>query len=302
MPQRIFIAGEHGQVAQALAHAYRFRGDHVALMGRSTISVTDQRRLLSAVIAFNPDLVVNAAAYTAVDQAEDDTEAAFAINRDGAGFVAAAAEAAGVPVIHLSTDYVFDGRKQAPYLETDSTNPLGVYGESKLEGEIAVASCASSHVILRTSWVCSAIGRNFVKTMLRLARDRQEVAVVDDHWAAPTFAADLATAIMSIGDKFTSADDRSHFTGIYNASSAGETTWYRFAHEIMARSAAKGGPACRVRAIASSEYSTRAKRPANSRLDCSKIRRVFGISFPRWQSSLETCLDQLIVQTARTSI
>jgi dTDP-4-dehydrorhamnose reductase len=302
MPQRIFIAGEHGQVAQALAHAYRFRGDHVALMGRSTISVTDQRRLLSAVIAFNPDLVVNAAAYTAVDQAEDDTEAAFAINRDGAGFVAAAAEAAGVPVIHLSTDYVFDGRKQAPYLETDSTNPLGVYGESKLEGEIAVASCASSHVILRTSWVCSAIGRNFVKTMLRLARDRQEVAVVDDQWGAPTFAADLATAIMSIGDKFTSADDRSHFTGIYNASSAGETTWYRFAHEIMSQSAAKGGPACRVRAIASSEYPTRAKRPANSRLDCSKLRQVFGINLPRWQTSLGTCLDQLIVQTARTSI
>jgi dTDP-4-dehydrorhamnose reductase len=302
MPQRIFVVGEHGQVSQALAHAYRFRGDHVALVGRSTISVTDQRRLLSAVIAFKPDLVVNAAAYTAVDKAEDETEAAFAINRDGAGFVAAAAEAAGVPVIHLSTDYVFDGKKQAPYLETDSTNPLGVYGKSKLAGEIAVASCASNHVILRTSWVCSAIGRNFVKTMLRLARERQEVAVVDDQWGAPTFAADLATAIMSIGDRFASTDESSHFTGIYNASSAGETTWCRFAHEIMAWSAAKGGPACRVRAIASSEYPTRARRPANSRLDCSKLSRVFGINLPGWQTSLETCLDQLVVRTARTSI
>ena len=302
MPQRIFIAGERGQVAQALAHAYNLRGDHVALVGRSTVSVTDQRRLLSAVIAFNPDLVVNAAAYTAVEKAEDDTEVAFAINRDGAGFVAAAAEAAGAPVIHLSTDYVYDGRKQAPYLETDSPNPLGVYGESKLQGEIALASYASNHVILRTSWVCSPIGQNFVKTMLRLAHDRQEVAVVDDQWGAPTFAADLATAIMSIGDKFVAADDRSHFTGVYHASSAGETTWCRFAHEIMAQSAAKSGPACRVRAIASSEYPTRAKRPADSRLDCSKLRQVFGINFPRWQTSLDTCLDQLIVQTARTSI
>ena len=302
MAQRIFIAGEHGQVAQALGRAYKLRGDHVALVGRSTISVTDEPHLLSAVKAFNPDLVVNAAGYTAVDKAEDDKEAAFAINRDGAGFVAAAAKTAGVPVIHLSTDYVFDGRKQAPYLETDSTNPLNVYGESKLAGEIAVASCSSNYVILRTSWVCSPIGHNFVKTMLRLARDRDEVAVVDDQWGCPTFAADLAAVIISIGDKLASADDRSRCCGIYHASGAGETTWYRFAREIMAQSAAKGGPACRVRAIVSSEYPTRAKRPAYSCLDCSKIKRVFDISPPRWQISLQACLDLLIDKTAEISI
>jgi dTDP-4-dehydrorhamnose reductase len=244
---------------------------------------------------------VNAAAYTAVDKAEDDKESAFAINRDGAGFVAAAAEAAGAPVIHLSTDYVFDGRKETPYLETDPTNPLNVYGESKLAGEIAVASCSSNHVILRTSWVCSPIGHNFVKTMLRLACDRDEVAVVDDQWGSPTFAADLAAAIISIGDKLASTDDRSRFCGIYHASSAGETTWCRFAREIMAQSAAKGGPACRVRAIASSEYPTRARRPANSRLDCSKLKRVFSIGTFRWQISLEACLDLLIDKTAGTS-
>ena len=135
MAQRIFIAGEHGQVAQALGRAYKLRGDHVALMGRSTFSITDQPHLLSAVMTFNPDVVVNAAGYTAVDKAEDDKEAAFSVNRDGAGFVAAAAKAAGVPVIHLSTDYVFDGRKQASYLETDPTSPMNVYGESKLAGE-----------------------------------------------------------------------------------------------------------------------------------------------------------------------
>jgi dTDP-4-dehydrorhamnose reductase len=154
MAQRIFIAGEHGQVAQALAHAYKLPRDHVFLAGRSTISVTDQSQFLPAVINFNPDLVVNAAAYTAVDKAEDDKEAAFAVNRDGAAFVAAAAQAADAPLIHLSTDYV--RRQQAtPYLETDPTNPMGIYGESKLAGEIAVASCANNHVILRTSWVFS---------------------------------------------------------------------------------------------------------------------------------------------------
>jgi dTDP-4-dehydrorhamnose reductase len=302
MAQRIFIAGEHGQVAQALGRAYKLRSDNVVMVGRSNISVTNASDLLSAVMAFNPDVVINAAGYTAVDKAEDDKEAAFAINRDGARFVAAAAKAAGVPVIHLSTDYVFDGGKPAPYVETDPTNPLNVYGESKLAGEVAVASCSSNYVILRTSWVCSPIGHNFVKTMLRLAHDRDEVAVVDDQWGCPTFAADLAAVIVSIGDKLASADDRSRFCGIYHASGAGETTWYRFAREIMAQSAAKGGPACRVRAIASREYPTRAKRPAYSCLDCSKIKRVFDITPAGWQISLEACLDVLIEKMAETSI
>jgi dTDP-4-dehydrorhamnose reductase len=301
MAQRIFIAGEHGQVAQALGRAYKLRSDNVAMLGRSSISVTNASDLLSAVMAFNPGFVINAAGYTAVDKAEDDKEAAFAVNRDGAGFVAAAAKAAGVPIIHLSTDYVFDGGKQAPYRETDPTNPLNVYGESKLAGEIAVASSTSNYVILRTSWVCSPIGHNFVKTMLRLARDRDEITVVDDQWGCPTFAADLAAVIISIGDKLVSADDSSRLCGIYHAAGAGETTWYRFAREIMAQSAAKAGPACRVRAIASSEYPTRAKRPAYSCLDCSKIKRVFDISPPRWQISLQACLDLLIDKTAQTS-
>jgi dTDP-4-dehydrorhamnose reductase len=301
MAQKIFIAGKHGQVAQALGRAYKLRSDNVVMVGRSNISVTNASDLLSAVMAFNPDVVINAAGYTAVDKAEDDKEAAFAINRDGARFVAAAAKAAGVPVIHLSTDYVFDGGKPAPYVETDPTNPLNVYGESKLAGEVAVASCSSNYVILRTSWVCSPIGHNFVKTMLRLAHDRDEVAVVDDQWGCPTFAADLAAVIVSIGDKLASADDRSRFCGIYHASGAGETTWYRFAREIMAQSVAKGGPACRVRAIASREYPTRAKRPAYSCLDCSKIKRVFDITPAGWQISLEACLDVLIEKMAETS-
>ena len=177
-----------------------------------------------------------------------------------------------------------------------------MYGKSKLAGEIAVASCANYHVILRTSWVCSPIEHNFVKTMSRFARDRDEVAVVDDQWGAPAFASDLAASTTSIGDKLASVDDRSHFSGIYRASSAGEATWCRLAREIMVRLAAKGSPRCRVRAIASREYPTRAKRPQNSRFDCSKLKRVFGLSLPRWQTSLETCLDMILDQTAGTSI
>src|SRR6516165_6654870 len=298
MAQRIFIAGERGQVAQALGRAYKLPSDNLVMVARSNISVTDEFPLLSAVVAFNPDLVINAAGYTAVDKAEDDKEAAFAVNRDGAGFVAAAAKAAGVPVIHLSTDYVFDGSKQAPYRETDPTNPLNVYGDSKLAGEIAIASSTSNYVILRTSWVCSPIGHNFVKTMLRLARDRDEIAVVDDQWGCPTFAADLAAVIISIGKKLASFENCSRFSGIYHAWTVGKPTWYRLALKTMAQSRAKRGPACRVRAIASREYPTRAKRPAYSCLDCSKIKRVFDISPPGWQISLQACLDVLIDKMA----
>jgi dTDP-4-dehydrorhamnose reductase len=157
-----------------------------------------------------------------------------------------------------------------------------------------VAAETPNHVILRTSWVCSPDGHNFVKTILRLAGERDEIAVVDDQWGAPTFAADLAAAIVVIGEKLLSASNRADLRGIYHATDSGETTWYHFARAIMETLAAKGGPCCRVRAIPTSEYPTRARRPANSRLDCSKLARSFGIHLPEWQASLNRCLDQLI--------
>jgi dTDP-4-dehydrorhamnose reductase len=291
---RIFVAGEHGQVAKALGRACVARGHTVRLAGRATADLIDRTMLAAALSGFRPDLVVNAAAYTAVDKAEDEAEHAFRLNRDGAENIAAGAAAARVPLIHLSTDYVYDGAKPSPYVETDAPLPIGVYGASKLAGEAAIAAIGGNYVILRTSWVCSPDGNNFVKTMLRLATQRDEIRVVDDQWGAPTFAADLAEAIVSIGEFLVSAADRSIVTGIYHICGTGHTTRCRFARAIMQGSAERGGPSCRVRAITSQEYPTRAKRPANSRLDCSKLTRVFGLRLPPWEASLGCCLDQLI--------
>jgi len=294
MSRKVFIAGKEGQVARALLRAYSARGDLVRSAGRASVDISDAAAVDAAMRAFRPDLVVNAAAYTAVDKAEDDAEQAYKINRDGAGHLAASASAIAVPLIHISTDYVFDGLKATPYLETDPTNPIGVYGRSKLAGEVAVADATADAVILRTSWIFSAEGGNFVRTLLRLAGERDCVDVVDDQWGAPTFASDLAAAIVSAGDHLLAAKDRAALCGVYHATAGGETTWYRFARAIMERSAAKGGPSCQVRPIATSQYPTRARRPANSRLDGSKLARIFGIRLPAWQTSLERCLDQLI--------
>jgi dTDP-4-dehydrorhamnose reductase len=189
---------------------------------------------------------------------------------------------------------VFDGTKKTPYVETDATNPGGVYGESKLGGEAAIARATGDFVILRTSWVYSAEGTNFVRTMLRLASEREEIAVVDDQVGSPTYAADLAAGIVTIGEKVLSAADRRTLTGLYHLTGSGATSWCGFARAIMARSAAKGGPSCRVRAITTAEYPTRARRPANSRLDCGKAERTFGVRLPDWQDGLARCLDQLV--------
>ncbi|MEA2952047.1 MAG: dTDP-4-dehydrorhamnose reductase [Alphaproteobacteria bacterium] len=302
MPRKIFIAGENGQVAKALARTYRTRGDMVKSAGRGTVDVANEAATLRAIVDFKPDLVINAAAYTAVDKAEDEVEQAYKVNRDGARHVASAARAAGAPLVHISTDYVFDGGKKSPYVESDPTNPIGVYGKSKLAGEAAVAAATPDHVILRTSWVCSPDGNNFVKTMLRLASERDELSVVDDQWGAPTFAADLADAIASIGEKLLTTSNRQSLHGIYHATGTGETTWCRFARAIMEKSAARGGPSCRVRAIPSSDYPTRARRPENSRLDCSKLAQSFGLRLPEWQTSLDRCLDQLIAANYGASV
>ena len=205
----------------------------------------------------------------------------------------------GAPLIHISTDYVFDGSKASPYGENDPANPISVYGASKLAGEEAISGVPNNHVILRTSWVCSPDGNNFVKTMLRLASQREEIDVVDDQWGAPTFAADLAKAILSIGETLLTAGNRPNLNGIYHATGAGETTWCRFAGAIMKGSAAKGGPSCRVRPITTAEYPTRARRPANSRLDCTKLATGSASVCHPGKTSLDVCLDQLIPQSQR---
>lgn len=296
---RIFIAGEKGQVAQALGRECAARGYPARLAGHAVADIADRTAVRAAIADFRPALVINAAAYTAVDKAEDEPDRAFLINRDGAANLSAAAASLGVPLIHISTDYVFDGVKPSPYIETDNPHPFSVYGASKLAGEDAVTIRCKDYAILRTSWVCSATGNNFVKTMLRLAGERDEIGVVDDQHGAPTFAPDLAKAILSIGETMLTARDRASLCGVYHATGAGETTWYGFASAIMNVSADKGGPSCRVRPIKTYEYPTRAKRPANSRLDCSKLARVFGIALPAWESSLEHCLDELFETAQR---
>jgi dTDP-4-dehydrorhamnose reductase len=289
--RRIFILGEHGQLGCALTRAYVKTENIVAGADRATLDITDRAAVAAAIAAFRPDIVINAAAYTQVDKAEDDADQAFAVNRDGARHAAAAARAAEARLIHISTDYVFDGRKGIAYAETDAPNPLGVYGHSKLAGEQAIAEETDQHVILRTSWLYSADGVNFVKTMLQLASQRDEIGVVDDQRGCPTFAFDLAAAIVTIGESLARSAPPSR---LYHLAGLGEITWCRFARAIMTDSAARGGPACRVRAIASAEYPTRARRPANSALDCSKAARDFGVRLPAWERSLERCLDQLL--------
>ena len=229
---RVLIFGERGQMATALARAYAARHDIVHCLGRAAADIGDRAAVAAAVARFSPDHL-NAAAYTAVDKAEDAENEALRVNRDGAAHIAEAAHAARVPLIHISTDYVFDGRKSAPYVESDAPNPISAYGRSKLAGETAVAAALPDAVILRTSWVCGADGSNFLKTMLRLAAQRPEIGVVDDQCGAPTFAADLAEAITGIGQALRSTPDRAQLAGVYHATGSGETTWCRFARAII---------------------------------------------------------------------
>jgi dTDP-4-dehydrorhamnose reductase len=242
--------------------------------------------------------VINPAAYTAVDQAEVEPQLAFAINATAAGVIAAAAANAGAPVIHFSTDYVFAGTSKVPYVETDATGPIGVYGTSKLAGEGAVAAANPAHVILRTAWVCSPDGSNFVKTMLRLGTARPVLRVVDDQHGSPTFAADLATAVGQIALRLVHGSIAPTY-GVFHCANAGATSWCGFARTIMAEAAARGlGPLATVEAITTADYPTKARRPANSSLATAKIANAYGVVMPAWYDSLGPCLDLLVGQLA----
>jgi dTDP-4-dehydrorhamnose reductase len=288
----ILVAGKSGQLARSLAEEAVLRGVALVALERSHLDLTDPGSVERAVAATAPRAIINAAAYTAVDQAEAEPALAFALNRDGAARLAAAAAQRDVPFIHVSTDYVFDGRKDAPYCEDDAPSPLGVYGRSKLEGERAVRETCPAGVILRTSWLYGRFGRNFVTTMLQLAQTRDLVRVVDDQHGAPTAALDLARAILDLTERMVGADTRGR-AGIYHIAAQGETTWHGFAAAIFAGWARRGRRVPALQPITTAEYKTAARRPKNSRLDCSKIERAFGLRLPAWQGSLESCLDEL---------
>jgi dTDP-4-dehydrorhamnose reductase len=265
------------------------------------LDLTSPPSLQAAIASIKPDAVVNAAAYTAVDRAEDEPELAAAINTAGAGALGGAAADAGLPIVHVSTDYVFDGTKEGAYLETDPPAPLGVYGRTKLEGEQRVAEANPRHLILRTSWVYSAHGHNFVKTMLRLGGERTTVSVVDDQWGCPTAAAELARAITILLPRIVNGNASEDMFGVFNAAGKGTASWHDFAQAIMEGAAMRGARSAAVVPIATSDYPTRARRPANSVLDCSKLHAVHGIDMSPWQGSLDAVLDDILISQNASS-
>ncbi|MFN4283277.1 MAG: dTDP-4-dehydrorhamnose reductase [Alphaproteobacteria bacterium] len=292
----LLVFGGDGQLGRALAEATSPQngGWRVTTVSRAAADIADADQVARAIDAHEPAMVVNAAAYTAVDKAESESEAAYRANRDGAGIVAHAAAEALVPVLHLSTDYVFDGEASRPWREDDPIRPLGVYGASKAAGEEAVRDAARRHVILRTSWVFGVHGTNFVKTMLRLGAERPALKIVADQVGRPTSAHDLAGAILAIAARQSAGVSSGALYGTFHFANEGAVSWCEFAREIFAQSARRGGPAPAIEAIATSGYPTPAKRPAYSVLDCDKLRRLYGIQPRPWQAALADVLARLL--------
>jgi dTDP-4-dehydrorhamnose reductase len=299
MSMRIAVTGREGQVARALAEAGPALNVEIINLGRPELDLAAPETVQPVLTAAGPDIVVNAAAYTAVDQAEREAEQARAVNAIGAGAVAAAAGVLAVPIIHLSTDYVFAGDKATPYVEEDPVAPSNVYGVSKLAGEQAVAAATWNHVILRTAWVYTPYGKNFVRTMLELGRTRNEIRVVADQHGCPTYAPDIAVAIIAIARNVLRNPSDRLLRGIFHLAGKGETSWAGFASAIFAFLAAKGLRRPALTPIASKEYPTPARRPANSRLNCAKLAHVHGIELPYWRDSLGICLERLTSEPGR---
>lgn len=293
---RLAVTGREGQVVRSLIERGASAGIEVVLVGRPELDLAGSAdAIVQAIAAVRPDVVVSAAAYTAVDKAESEPEIALAVNGKGAGAVAQAAAQLDVPVVHLSTDYVFDGRKPDPYVESDPTGPTSVYGSSKLAGEQAVAAAQPRSAILRTAWVYSPFGANFVRTMLRLAGDRDEINVVADQLGNPTSARDIADGVLRVARNLIASADLA-LTGIFHMTASGEASWAEFAEAIFAASAATGGPSAVVHPIPTSAYPTPATRPANSRLDCSKLAAVHGVRLPDWRVSLPAVVERVLGQ------
>jgi dTDP-4-dehydrorhamnose reductase len=296
---RVLVTGANGQLARSLAALAACEpGLTVLVKGRPELDLEAPAAIAPVVAGAAADIVVNAAAYTAVDAAETDSERALAVNGAGAGAVAAAAAAIKAPVIHLSTDYVFSGSGTRPYREDDATGPRTAYGRSKLAGEAAVAAANPDHAILRTAWLYSPFGGNFVKTMLRLARERETISVVNDQLGNPTYVPDLAAAIVAIARRMLAAPGDAALRGIFHLAAPDTASWCEFASEIMATSRAQGGPAARIVAIGSADYKTAAERPRNSRLDCARARAAFGVALPPRRESLEKCVRELLGPSA----
>jgi dTDP-4-dehydrorhamnose reductase len=292
----ILITGASGQLGHALAVQAAARGlDHRAV-ARPEFDFDDPATLDQCFHAAAPALVINPAAWTAVDAAEANGEAAYRANRDGPGRLAALCRDAGIPLIHVSTDYVFDGSKGSPYLETDETAPLGIYGASKRAGEVAVLESGAQAIIIRTAWVFAARGRNFPRTMINAARKTGALRVVADQQGAPTAAEDLAFAILSIVERIRTKGWREDYQGVVHATNAGATSWYGFAQAIFEAAAAQGEAMPELTPIATADWPTPVRRPADSRLDCQRLKRVFGVSLPPWQEATRRIVAAMLAE------
>ena len=288
---KLLITGSKGQLGWELCRQGKERGHDLIPLDLPEFDITDKSTVSDTVTRSHAGLVVNSAAYTAVDKAESEIDMAFAVNRDGPSYLASACEKVHIPLIHISTDYVFDGCKNGAYLETDLIAPIGVYGKSKAEGEEKVRSNLKEHIIIRTSWLYGVHGNNFVKTMLHLGREQEELRVVDDQYGCPTFAADLAEAILTIVSLFERGENISW--GTYHYCGGGSTTWYGFASKIF--EIAKGYDTLKLKKvvpISTSEYPTPSKRPANSIMDCTLLERNFRISPKPWEDNLSRMLTE----------
>jgi dTDP-4-dehydrorhamnose reductase len=289
----VLVFGAGGQVGRELMQRPAPRGFATLGLTHAQADIADRKAVEEAVRRHRPDIIVNAAAYTAVDKAESDLDRAFAVNEAGPRNLAAAAQDIGAVLVHLSTDYVFDGRKTDAYVEDDPVAPSSAYGRSKEAGERAVRETTPLHLILRTAWVYAAHGSNFLKTMVRLARERKLVRVVADQYGTPTSAADLADAIFAILPRLAEKDAA---LGTFHLTNAGRTTWNGFAQEIFAGLVRHGSPIPRLEAITTADYPTPARRPAMSVLDCKKIYGAYGIRLRPWQDGVAATLDALLAR------
>ena len=291
---RILVTGKEGQVDTSLQLlGDKTPGLDVVRIGLPEIDLSRPETLEVPVREARPDVIISSAAYTNVDKAESEMGLAEAINADGPGELARLAAALDIPLLHLSTDYVFYGDKTGAYVETDAPRPVSAYGVTKLSGEMAVEKATDNHVILRTAWVYSPFGNNFVKTMLRLGETRDEINVVADQHGSPTYALEIARVLISMAQRLA-ADPAPALRGIFHLTGQGETTWAGFAEAIFAGAQARGRSPVKVNHIPTSAYPTPAKRPANSRLSGEKLFTTYGLRLDPWHVSLDNCLDQLV--------
>ena len=298
--KKILLTGVNGQVGHALKT--KFINDELIALSREQLDLTKMHDIKRVVREIKPDLIINPAAYTAVDKAESEPELAFAINATAAQVLAEEAARLGASLIHFSTDYVYDGAKKTPYIENDAVNPVSSYAKSKLAGEDAIRVVGLPHLILRTSWVYGAYGKNFLKTIIRLAAERDSLRIVGDQFGAPTSSESIANGVVQLVN--TWQVEQANESGVYHFTNAGETSWHGFSCEIVNEynrlAAIKTWPALKasiesIAAITTADYPTPAARPANSRLDNAKLKQVFDVELPSWQQSLQQVMQSLTI-------